>query len=140
MDLHAWAALVRDPLVALGCVDPASRIEAGKRLDPGVIAVREFLAGWKALFGERRVTAAEALANEGFMALDSEIPGLSRQAAAARLSRKAGMRSGGLALVRRKGIGTGPATFSVEGHEDRTDTGVVPAANVIDLAVARGAA
>jgi hypothetical protein len=54
-----WGQWVRDPLLALGCADPAQRIGAIKRSDPTRRSIGEILSIWWECHGDRPMKAAE---------------------------------------------------------------------------------
>ena len=54
-----WSRWVRDPLLALGCRDPAERIAAAKQTDQRRQQVAEALATWWQHHGARHLIAAE---------------------------------------------------------------------------------
>jgi hypothetical protein len=56
-----WSGWVRDPLLALGCVDPADRIAEAKAKDPQRAFLAEFFAALWAAFRDRPWTVAEIM-------------------------------------------------------------------------------
>lgn len=54
-----WARWCRDPLLALGCQDPARRVAEAKARDPRRQAVAEMFMAWAAAHGEQPVTIAD---------------------------------------------------------------------------------
>lgn len=54
-----WAEWCRDPLLALGCPDPVSRIADAKRDDPHRLQLLEFFKEWHRPYGDRAVRVSE---------------------------------------------------------------------------------
>jgi hypothetical protein len=96
-----WARWVRDPLLALGCRDPAARIALLKADDPRRRALIEAFDAWWDNHGDRPVRALD-LAEPVRVALDPH--GRGRQYLIRAVARLAGTRVGGFALeVQREG-------------------------------------
>lgn len=90
-----WARWCRDPLLALGCADPADRIAATKAQDPRRAALAElFTAWWK--HHEAAGIAVSDLHDEVRALADPANRG--RQYVAARIRKLAGTRLGGFVL------------------------------------------
>jgi hypothetical protein len=92
-----WGRWCRDPLLALGCQDPARRIAEIKARDPLRQEVSEIFTAWWNAHGERPVTAAE-LADSVREAADMQ--GRSRQQWAAKVASLEGTRVAGFVLTR----------------------------------------
>jgi hypothetical protein len=96
-----WARWVRDPLLALGCRDPAERLALLKADDPRRRALIEAFDAWWDNHGDRPVRALD-LAEPVRVALDPH--GRGRQYLIRAVARLAGTRVGGFALeVQREG-------------------------------------
>jgi hypothetical protein len=105
-----WSRWVRDPLLALGCVDPAGRIAEAKAKDPQRAFIAELFAAWWAAFGDKPLTVAELtdpLTNEGTSNPSRTISDIlnpsekmSRQWVANRVAKLEGTRAIGLILRR----------------------------------------
>ncbi|WP_376091229.1 hypothetical protein ACE7GA_21345 [Roseomonas sp. CCTCC AB2023176] len=91
-----WARWCRDPLLALGCQDPAVRIAEAKAADPRRQAIGELFAAWWATHGTAEVTIA-ALADAVKVIADPA--GRGRQYLATRIAGLAGTRAGGFVLM-----------------------------------------
>jgi hypothetical protein len=94
---EVWARWVRDPLLALGCVDPVNRIEEIKRDDPDRRQAVEFLIAWRAEYGDRPVTVAE-MHDDLRSIIGSR--GATRQAMAQYVNRLVNARIAGFHLIR----------------------------------------
>jgi hypothetical protein len=66
---ESWSRWVRDPLIWLGCTDPALTMEAARGSDPRLSALKTILAQWSAQLGDARVTAQQVIAAAGETAL-----------------------------------------------------------------------
>jgi hypothetical protein len=90
-----WAKWCRDPLVALGCADPAARIDSLKAADPQRTFIAELFSAWFECHGSTPVTVAN---------LDPSVQDVlarnhkSRQDQAAQVQRLVGTRSAGYLL------------------------------------------
>jgi hypothetical protein len=124
-----WCAWVRDPLLTLGCRDPAERVELVKARDPYRQQVGELFRIWDDCHGDAPVKAAE-LAERVERVIDPQ--GRGRQYVASRLGTLAGTRAAGFVLTRQEAAGVwGAATYSVrrtvpngddgKGHRDHRD-------------------
>ena len=106
-----WCRWVRDPLLALGCADPARRVaiaKAGDRKREGVV---ELLAIWHTTYESRPMTVA-GLSEELVRLLDPQ--GRGRQYLAASLGKLTGTRAGGFMLTAQRPAGQwGATTYSV---------------------------
>ncbi|WP_145136224.1 hypothetical protein [Roseomonas gilardii] len=92
-----WGRWCRDPLLALGCQDPAKRIAEIKARDPLRQEVSEIFTAWWNAHGDRPVTAAE-LAPSVREAADMQ--GRSRQQWATKVASLEGTRIAGFVLTR----------------------------------------
>ncbi|WP_159992640.1 hypothetical protein [Roseomonas sp. 18066] len=102
-----WGRWCRDPLLALGCQDPALRVAEIKALDPRRQAMIEAFEAWWAIHRDEPVTARELDAS----IFEAFSPGpLSRQRASSMLNGWAGTRIEGYHLLRLPKMGTW-ATF-----------------------------
>ena len=91
-----WCRWCRDPLLALGCVDPVDRIADAKLNDPRRRAVAELFHAWQAAHGNDAVTVAELAQSVQDVANPEGKP---RQWLAARVRNLAGTRLAGFVLV-----------------------------------------
>lgn len=102
-----WADWCRDPLLALGCADPVSRIADAKHDDPGRLQLFEFFKEWHRLYGDRSVRVNE---------LDLKLRqladghGASRQKFATFVGNLTGTRAAGFVLTRNVPVGKWSAT------------------------------
>jgi hypothetical protein len=92
-----WARWCRDPLMALGCQDPALRVADAKAHDPRRQRVAEIFRAWWQAHRDRPVTVAE-LADPVRAAADPA--GRGRQYLAAAVRRLEGTRAAGFVLER----------------------------------------
>lgn len=105
-----WCRWVRDPLLALGAMDPVERIRMMKARDPERRAIGEFFAEWFRYHESRPVTAHE---------LEQSVVDLinpqrrSRQFVASEIGRMVGARIGGLVLTQQRGGKWGAATYAL---------------------------
>ena len=107
-----WCRWVRDPLVALGCADPARRVAEAKARDRRREGVAELLTTWHATHGDTPMTAF-TLAEPIVRLLDPQ--GRGRQYLAAALSRLVGTRAGGFVLTVQRPAGRwGASTYAVQ--------------------------
>jgi hypothetical protein len=90
-----WSRWCRDPLLALGCADPADRIAVAKSNDPRRQAALEILEAWWQQHGEQEM-ALKDLAEPVRVAVDPKGP--SRQRLAAEIRKLVGARVGGFCL------------------------------------------
>jgi hypothetical protein len=117
-----WCRWVRDPLLALGCQDPAERVSEAKERDGRRQATADLFATWW-LKHENRPTTVRELHEEVKQALDPQ--GRGRQYLASQLEKLAGTRMAGFVLTRQAPAGRwGVATYSLKktnGGEDHRD-------------------
>jgi hypothetical protein len=102
-----WCAWVRDPLLTLGCADPAARVAQIKASDPTRRALAELFAAWWAAHGPKPVKAAD-LAESVQMLIDPQ--GRGPQFIASFLARHTGTRADGYVLTAQKAAGKWGAT------------------------------
>ncbi len=128
-----WARWVRDPLLALGCVDPVQRIAEAKQVDVRRQAVAEIYAAWWEHHGSRPVRAA-GLHADVVAVLDPQ--GRGRQYIAGQLGQLAspGTWMSGFRLTRQPAPGKwDPATYALqktaegENHRNHKDHGAAEA-------------
>ncbi len=103
-----WCSWCRDPLVALGCADPVSKLSDLKKADPRRQMISTFLARWYDRYGTDYVAASE-LAEEVIGALDLG-KNVSRQRITAEVGKLANTRLNGFVLKQRKRAGKWSAT------------------------------
>jgi hypothetical protein len=92
-----WGRWVRDPLVALGCRDPAERLREVKERDGRRQVLVDLFAIWREKHGDESVVAAD-LHDDVKKALDPH--GRGRQYIVSRLEKIAGTRMAGFVLTR----------------------------------------
>lgn len=122
---ETWCRWVRDPLLALGCQDPAERILEAKERDSRRQVISELFAIWWARHADQAITASR---------LDDDVKqvadphGRGRQYLASYLERLAGARTAGFVLTRQAAPSKwGPATYALlptdgpENHRDHRD-------------------
>lgn len=102
-----WADWCRDPLLALGCADPVSRIADAKRDDPDRLQLLEFFKEWHRLYGDRSVRVGELDLKLRQLA---EGHGGSRQKFATFVANLTGTRAAGFVLTRNVPVGKWSAT------------------------------
>ena len=106
-----WCAWVRDPLLALGCEDPADRISEAKERDGRRQVIAELFTVWWARHGEQPV-AIRDLDDEVKLVLDPQ--GRGRQYLSSHLEKLAGTRLAGFVLTRQASAGKwGAATYAL---------------------------
>jgi hypothetical protein len=117
-----WGRWVRDPLLALGCKDPADRVGEAKERDARRQAISELFAIWWE-HHEDRPTTISGLHEDVRHAADPQ--GRGRQFLSSQLERLAGTRTAGYVLTRQAPPGRwGAATYALkstregEGHRD----------------------
>jgi hypothetical protein len=122
-----WCRWVRDPLLALGCQDPAERVSEAKQRD----GQRQAIADWFAIWWERhqdRPTAVRDLHDDVKRALDPQVRG--RQFLASQLEKLTGTRMAGFVFTRQTAAGKwGTATDALrktvgENHREHRGHGV----------------
>ncbi len=107
----AWCRWVRDPLLLLGCQDPAKRVAEAKASDRKRQNVAELFNAWHQAHGPAPMKAAD-LAEPVLRLIDPQ--GRGRQFVAAALGRLDGTRTGGFLLTRQHASGAwGAATYAV---------------------------
>lgn len=112
-----WCSWVRDPLLALGCHDPADRINDAKQRDGRRQSITDLFSIWLERHADRPVAVIE-LHDDVKKVIDAQDRG--RQFIAARLEKLTGTRMAGHVLTRQAPVGKwGRATFSLT----RTDEG-----------------
>ncbi len=94
---HEWSRWCRDPLLALGCADPALRVVEAKAKDPRRQGVAAIFEAWWTAHGPAAVTVAD-LAESVKLAADPM--GRGRQFMAARVRALDGTRAAGFVLTR----------------------------------------
>jgi hypothetical protein len=103
-----WASWCRDPLLALGCVDPVQRVADGKSEDPLRQQIVEFLQTWYTQHGSKPIKLRD---------LDSKVSALlggSRQKLTTFARNLEGARAGGFVLTVTKPQGRwGAADYAV---------------------------
>ena len=106
-----WCRWVRDPLLVLGCQDPARRVAEAKAGDRKRQHVAELFDTWHRTHGPAPIKAAD-LAETLLHMIDPQ--GRGRQYVAAALSRMDGTRAGGFVMTRQVAAGVwGAATYAV---------------------------
>jgi hypothetical protein len=107
-----WCSWVRDPLLALGCQDPAERISESKARDGSRQAVAELFIAWWHHHKSEPVTAKD-LHGDVRLLVDPQRRG--RQFLAAVLEKLVGTRMAGFALSRQASPGKwGAATYALQ--------------------------
>jgi hypothetical protein len=110
-----WCSWVRDPLLTLGCHDPAARVSEAKERDSRRQVIVDVFAAWDKHHDDRPVTA-NALHDEVKQHLDPQ--GRGRQFLASKLGDLTGTRLAGYVLTREESPGKwSAATYSLK----RTD-------------------
>jgi hypothetical protein len=122
---ETWCRWVRDPLLALGCRDPAERIAEAKERDTRRQLISELFAIWWARHADQAVTASR-LHDDVKQVADPQ--GRGRQHLAAYLEKLTGARTAGFVLTRYAASGRwGAATYVLyptggpENHRDHRD-------------------
>ena len=113
-----WGEWVRDPLLTLGCQDPAERISEAKERDGRRQVITDLFKIWWQRHESRPVPIRE-LHDDVRQAVDPQ--GRGRQFLASSLERLVGTRMAGFVLTRQAPVGTwGVATYALErtGVED----------------------
>ena len=133
-----WCCWVRDPLLALGCHDPAERVNEAKERDGRRQAIADLFAIWWERHGGQP-TAVNDLHEDVKQAADPQ--GRGRQYLASHLEKLAGSRMAGFLLTRQRPAGKwGVATYALQetgasgDHRDHrgdrvTDTAYAPYGN-----------
>ena len=106
-----WGDWVRDPLLALGCLDPAERVAEAKSRDPGRQHTADIFAAWRRCHAAQPVSAHD-LHDDVKLVIDPQKRG--RQYLAAHLEKLVGTRMHGHVLTRQASVEKwGHATFAV---------------------------
>jgi len=120
-----WCSWVRDPLLALGCQDPADRVSEAKERDGRRQAIAELFAIWWEKHHDRPIAIRDLHEDVRHIA-DPQTRG--RQYQSAFLERLAGTRMAGFVLTRQPPAGKwGAATYALiptdgqEGHRDHRE-------------------
>ncbi len=133
-----WCRWVRDPLLALGCHDPAERVSEAKERDGRRQAIADLFVIWWERHGDQP-TAVNDLHEDVKQAADPQ--GRGRQYLASQLEKLAGSRMAGFLLTRQRPAGKwGVATYALQetgasgDHRDHrgdrvTDTAYAPYGN-----------
>jgi hypothetical protein len=107
-----WSKWVRDPLLALGCWDPAKRVGEAKHLDTRRQAIADLFKVWSEKHGDRPVAVRDL---HRTVALAADPQGRGRQFLASQLGRLAGTRLRGFVLTRQTSGGKwGAATYALK--------------------------
>jgi hypothetical protein len=107
-----WGRWVRDPLVALGCQDPANRVTEAKQRDSRRQSIESLFMTWHEKHGQNPVFVRD-LDDDVRHALDPQNRG--RQYIASQLEKHTGTRIGGFVLTRQAPAGKwGAATYALE--------------------------
>jgi hypothetical protein len=111
-----WCSWVRDPLLALGCQDPADRVSEAKERDTLRQSTAEIFSKWWEVHRDQPTTASN-LHEEVTNLIDPQ--GRGRQFVTSRLERLAGTRLVGFVLNRQAPAGKwGAATYALQRTED----------------------
>lgn len=120
-----WCRWVRDPLLVLGCKDPAERVSEAKERDSDRQMIAEFFALWWDRYHDRPITIRD-LDEDVTRVIDPQ--GRTRQYLSAKIGKLAGTRMGGYVLTRQPAVGKwGAATYALKitdgekGHRDHRD-------------------
>jgi hypothetical protein len=138
-----WCRWVRDPLLALGCRDPADRVSEAKERDVRRQLIAELFAIWWKRHQDRPV-AISSLDDDVRQAADPQ--GRGRQYLSSQMEKLAGARAAGYVLTRQAPAGKwGAATYALkstdgrEGHRDHRGHGATgPAGDRPDAPHAAG--
>ncbi|MGM4892067.1 hypothetical protein [Tardiphaga sp. 839_C3_N1_4] len=118
---ETWGRWVRDPLLALGCEDPAQRVSEAKQRDSRRQVVSHWFTLWRERQGDEPV-AASALHEDVRQAIDPQ--GRGRQYVASQLEKHTGTRIGGFVLERQAAVGKwGTATYVIKNSSNVDDGG-----------------
>jgi hypothetical protein len=122
-----WCLWVRDPLLALGCKDPADRVSEAKERDGRRQVIAELFAVWWERYYDLPI-AVRDLDDDVKRVVDPQ--GRGRQYLSSQLEKLAGTRMAGFVLTRQAPAGKwGAATYALvktggqEGHRDRRGHG-----------------
>jgi len=112
-----WCRWVRDPLLELGCKDPADRVSEAKERDGRRQGIAELFAIWWQKHCDQPV-AVRQLHDDVKQALDPQ--GRGRQYLAAQLEKLAGTRVAGYVLTRQASAGKwGAATYALRSTNEQ---------------------
>ena len=114
-----WGRWIRDPLIALGCKDPAERVKEAKEQDSRRQNTAEIFTLWWASHRDQPLAASGL--DEGLIRL-LDPQGRGRQFVSSQLVNLTGTRIAGLVLTRQEPTGKwGSATYSMKltGGEDQ---------------------
>ena len=107
-----WCRWVRDPLLALGCQDPAERVREAKERDGRRQSIADLFAIWWERYRDKPI-AARQLQDDVKHARDPQ--GRGRQYQASQLEKLAGTRMAGFVFTRQAATGKwGVATYALE--------------------------
>jgi hypothetical protein len=113
-----WCRWVRDPLIALGCQDPAERVSEAKERDGRRQMIAELFRIWWEHDGDLPVAVRE-LHDEVKQVLDPQ--GRGRQYLASQLEKLSGTRLAGFVLTRQASPGKwGAATYALKKTDEAT--------------------
>jgi hypothetical protein len=134
-----WCRWVRDPLLALGCQDPAERVSEAKERDGRRQAIADLFAIWWQRHGDEPVPTRQ-LHDDVKQAADPQ--GRGRQYLASQMEKLVGTRMAGFVLTRQAPAGKwGVATYALQktdapedhrghrGHRDSPDAPYAPYAD-----------
>lgn len=110
-----WCEWVRDPLLALGCVDPVARTREAKQRDPRRQDLADLFRVWMDRHGHKPVTV-NSLHEDVRQLIDPQCRG--RQFIAAKLQRLDGTRIAGNILTRQSGGKWAAATYAILAADD----------------------
>ena len=123
-----WCRWVRDPLLALGCQDPADQVSEAKERDNRRQVIAELFTLWSERYGDRPM-AIRDLDDEVCRVIDQQ--GRGRQFLSSQFQKLTGTRTAGFVLTRQPAAGRwGTATYALKrtgareqhrdhrGHED----------------------
>jgi len=111
-----WGRWCRDPLLALGCRDPAARVADAKAADPRRQKVAEIFAAWSQAHGDKPMAVAD-LAEPVKVAADPA--GRGRQYLASVIRALDGTRAAGFVLARSASVGIwGPDRYALRKAPD----------------------
>jgi hypothetical protein len=111
-----WGRWCRDPLLALGCRDPAARVADAKAADPRRQKVAEIFAAWSQAHGDKPMAVAD-LAEPVRAAADPA--GRGRQYLASVIRALDGTRAAGFVLARSASVGIwGPDRYALRKAPD----------------------
>jgi hypothetical protein len=131
---ETWSHWVRDPLLALGCLDPVERVGEAKERDTRRQATAELFQAWWDRYQDRPMPL-RGLDEQVVRLVDPQ--GRGRQYVASQFGKLAGTRIAGLMLNRQAAAGHwGAATYRMERTDDpekhrhhRDHRGVAPSAD-----------